>query len=111
MILPNESEHVTWRHLRAHTYTQLIFRQLSHHCDPHASQPPLGNYTGGRTNPAKANLMGEEGAKAQDGDGWRERREWGVSRYIQWAEIDRERKRWIMGGREIVRDPNGYMAS
>lgn len=32
-------------------------------------------------------------------------------RYIQWADIDRERKRWIMGGREIVRDPNGYMAS
>lgn len=53
MILPNESEHVTWRHLCAHTYMQLIFRQLSHHCDPHASQPPLGNYTGGRTTQPK----------------------------------------------------------
>lgn len=34
---------------------------------------------------------------------------WGGS-YIQRAEIDRERKRWIIGGREIVRDLNGYMA-
>lgn len=53
MIVPNESQPVTWRHLRAHTYTQLIFRQLSHCCDPRASQPVLGNYTGGRTTQPK----------------------------------------------------------
>lgn len=30
---------------------------------------------------------------------------------IQWAEIDRERKRWIVGGRGFVRDSAGYKAS
>lgn len=30
--------------------------------------------------------------------------------YIQWAEIDTERKRWIGGGRKIVRDSALYIA-
>lgn len=35
----------------------------------------------------------------------------GVVQEIQWAEIDRERKRRIVGGREIVRHSAGYIAS
>lgn len=53
MIPSNESEHVSQRHLHTDTYTQLILRQLSHRCSPHASQPPPGNYKGGRTSRPK----------------------------------------------------------
>lgn len=70
MIAPNESQPVTWRHLRTQTYTQLIFRQLSHCCDPHASQLVLGNYTGGRrTQPKLIGWERKEQKPKMDGGG------------------------------------------
>lgn len=51
-------------------------------------------------------MVGEKGVVGEL-EAHRQRR----GRYIQWAEIDRERKRWIVGGREIVRDSGGYIAS
>lgn len=42
--------------------------------------------------------------------------EWGVGwgmvgEYIQWAKIDRVRKRWMVGGKETVRHSAGYIVS
>ncbi len=49
---------------------------------------------------------GKEAGGGGAGDGG-----WGMGESIQWAEIDRDRKRWIVEGRKTVRDSAGYIIS